>query len=201
MLACPGKYIFKDNHNRYWILEHLFAETNITDYIMDDFEHRGELPALICGATGKEISFAGKFHVPNENPTYSIFSRLCIRKFLMPIKSLNQKFGTTLLNFGFDMFNMNGRIYLCFQGWSLWAESLVQDYLTWDWRQGTRWRWWRPTVQRFDQHLASNLWLFLTPCGDQYDPSKLHKLFKNFQHGPVLFGSNFNQHLTTNLKS
>ena len=28
---------------------------------MDDFEQRGDLPALICGATGKEISFAGNF--------------------------------------------------------------------------------------------------------------------------------------------
>ena len=34
-------------------------ETNITDYFMDDFEQRGDLPALICGATGKQISFAG----------------------------------------------------------------------------------------------------------------------------------------------
>ena len=36
-------------------------ETNITDYFMADFEQRGELPALVCGASGKEITFAGKF--------------------------------------------------------------------------------------------------------------------------------------------
>ena len=28
---------------------------------MADFEQRGELPALVCGASGKEITFAGKF--------------------------------------------------------------------------------------------------------------------------------------------
>ena len=33
---------------------------------MDEFEQRGELPALICGATGKEISFAGKSWVLRE---------------------------------------------------------------------------------------------------------------------------------------
>jgi len=50
-------------------------ETNISDYLMDDFEQRGELPALICGASGKEISFAG-------------------------MKSLSRKFGSGLLNLG-----------------------------------------------------------------------------------------------------
>ena len=67
---------------------------------------------------------------------------LCSRNvFFMPIKYLNRKFGTALLNFDLNMFNMHGRIYLCIQEWSLWAESLVQACSTWDWRQGTRWRW------------------------------------------------------------
>jgi len=50
-------------------------ETNIADYIMEDFDQRGELPALVCGASGKEISFAG-------------------------MKSLSRKFGSGLLNLG-----------------------------------------------------------------------------------------------------
>ena len=42
-------------------------ETNITDYFMADFEQRGELPALVCGASGKEITFAGKFKRQEAN--------------------------------------------------------------------------------------------------------------------------------------
>ena len=82
---------------------------------MDEFEQRGELPALICGATGKEITFAGKFQFPKENYDY-VPERFCTRKFFfMPIKYLNRKFGTALLNFDLNMFNMHGRIYLCIQ--------------------------------------------------------------------------------------
>jgi len=52
-------------------------ETNITDYFMADFEQRGELPALVCGASGKEITFAG-------------------------MKSLSRQFGSGLLNLGLE---------------------------------------------------------------------------------------------------
>ena len=49
-------------------------ETNITDYFMADFEQRGELPALVCGASGKEITFAGKFQ-----PKKAGSKLLCLR--------------------------------------------------------------------------------------------------------------------------
>ena len=45
-------------------------ETNIADYIMEEFDHRGELAALVCGATGKEISFAGKIHLLEINSDF-----------------------------------------------------------------------------------------------------------------------------------
>ena len=46
--------------------------------------------------------------------------------FSLKSQCLEQKFSTTLINLDFDMYNMNGRINVCFQEWSLWAESLVQ---------------------------------------------------------------------------
>ena len=54
--------ILSSTKDAFGVLNPLFPpETNITDYFMADFEQRGELPALVCGASGKEITFAGKF--------------------------------------------------------------------------------------------------------------------------------------------
>ena len=64
---------------------------------MADFEQRGELPALVCGASGKEITFAGKFQ-----PKKTGSKLLCLSKNIIPagMKSLSRQFGSGLLNLG-----------------------------------------------------------------------------------------------------
>ena len=37
----------------------LSPETNVSDYCMSEFEGRGELPAVVCGLTGKTLTFGG----------------------------------------------------------------------------------------------------------------------------------------------
>ena len=60
--ALMDTLILSSTKDAFGVLNPLFPpETNITDYFMADFEQRGELPALVCGASGKEITFAGKF--------------------------------------------------------------------------------------------------------------------------------------------
>ena len=69
-------------------------ETNITDYFMADFEQRGELPALVCGASGKEITFAGKFQPKNTWSKLLSLRISCLQEWSLWAASLGRAYST-----------------------------------------------------------------------------------------------------------